>query len=163
MALGTCCWWSFAGRINLPASSTESGRQVVDLFKDAAPAQIWGMFAVCMSFAGGMGLIALGVGLQHDLSRTGRAAKWITGLIAAFFWAYLGFAVFSFPGAGRIVAAGVMAVGWSALYLLAGASAEQLRKSPPIRRDSSWTRRDEDDLRKTSSPRPPNEMNPSGR
>lgn len=155
MSVCACCWWSFAGRTGEEARPTESNRAVVDLFKDATAAQWWGMIAVCASLVGGMALIALGIGLQHDISPRGRVAKWVTGLFAAYFLAYLCATVFSFPVAGRIVTVGVMTSVWSAMFLLAGASADQLGRLQPIRRDSKWSRRDEDDLRNDSLPRPP--------
>lgn len=115
------------------------------------------LIAICTSLVGGMALIALGIGLQNDLFRSGRAPVWVCCGIALFFWVYLGFAAIKFPGAGRIVTGGLMALGWTALFLLAGASAEELKRSGPPKRESSWTSRDEDDLRKASSLPPPDE------
>ncbi|MBI5765537.1 MAG: hypothetical protein HZA51_18665 [Planctomycetes bacterium] len=151
LTLGTCCWWSFAGRVATEARPSEPGRQVVDVMTDASPAQLWGLTAVCASFVGGLVLVAAGIALQHDMSASGRFAKWFTGAVAAFFTAYSVMCIATFPGWGRTPTALVMAGVWIVMFLLAGASAEELRRNPPPKRDSSWTPRDEDDLRKAAS------------
>lgn len=161
LTLGTCCWWSLSGW-TMPAgfiAAARNGRPMV--MSDSGPpiASQFLLVAVCLSLVGGLALIALGIGLQNDLLRSGRLPLWTCGVVAFFFWAYLGLAVAKFPATGRIITAGIMALGWTALFLLAGASREELNRTGPPRRESSWTSRDEDDLRRASSLPPPDEMN----
>lgn len=161
MALSTCCWWSFTGLTQETLRPTDPARQVVDVAKDATQQQGWAMAAVCVLFAGGLWLVALGMGLQYDRWRSGRAAKWSTGLIALYFLAYLGMSVFAWKAsAAGIIVHAVLAVVWIVIFILAGVSAEELRRNPPTPRLSKWTPRDEDDLRKALSPRSPDKTNP---
>lgn len=153
LAMGSCCWWSFGDSLTGGPEliQVQEGRSVNVLDRTPVAAKTWGMIAVCASFAGGLGLTALGLALQHDLARTGRPASWVTGLLAAYFWSYIVVAVTTFPSIARLLVGGAMAMIWTAMFLLAGASGQTLRKSPPPKRDSKWTSRDEDDLRRTSS------------
>ncbi len=161
MAMSTCCWWSFAGLTQEEVRPTEPGRQIVDIAQDAAPPLRWAMAAVCLLFAGGLGLVALGMGLQSDRLQSGRAPKWTTGAAALFFLSYLGMSIFAWtPSGARISTVAILAAVWIVLFLLAGVSAEELRKYPPTPRSNSWTARDEDDLRKALSPRPRDKTNP---
>ncbi len=161
IALSTCCWWSFTGLSQEALRPTEPGRQVVEVAKDAAPHLRWALAAVCILFVGGLWLVALGMGLQNDRLRSGRPAIWTTGLAALFFLSYLGMSLFAWTASvTRIVAVTVLAAGWIVLFLLAGVCAEELRQNPPISHPSTWTPRDEDDLRKALSPRSPDKTNP---
>ena len=158
LTLSTCCWsWWSDDKVR----STEEGRAVPKLIRDARPDQIWGMAGKVLSFVAGMALIAIGLGLQNERLRAGRAAMWLTGAVAVFFWCYLGFAAFQFPSAGRIVAVAVLAVFWSLCFLLSGASADELKRfPPPTATESTWTSRDEDDLRTAISLRSRDRRNP---
>jgi len=154
LAVGACCWWSFAGRIE----GAIDVRKVIDTSPQVAalsePATLWHMAAVVLTFVGGMVLAVLGLGLQHDRPRSGPVAKWVTGLMALFYGSYFVWALFH-PGAGRAVVAGIMAGVWIVAFLLAGVSCEQLRRHPPRPEEvaSTWTPDDEDDLRRAASPR----------
>jgi hypothetical protein len=109
MSLCTCCWWSFTGLTQQELRPSEPNRQVVEVAKDATPQLRWAMVAVCLLFAGGLWLTALGMGLQNDRFRTGRAAKWTTGPVALFFLVYLGMSVFSWKASAiRIAATAVL-------------------------------------------------------
>lgn len=155
LALGACCWWSFAGRIQDEVRPIDEARQVVQIRKDAAPHQYWAMAGVVLSFVGGLGLAVLGLGLQHDRPVSATCAKWTTLAMTLFFWAYFLMAIFILPGAvTRILLPGMMAVVWTILFLLAGVSHQQMRSYPPDPRSSqsAWTPRDEDDLRRGPSP-----------
>lgn len=161
MAISTCCWWSFTGLTQDELRPTEAGRQVVEVAKDSAPTQRWALAAVCVLFIGGLWLVALGMGLQNDRLRSGRPAKWTTGLATLFFVAYLEMSAFVWPASvARSVTTGVLAAIWGILFVLGGVSAEVLRRNPPTPRPSTWTPRDEDDLRKGLSPRSPDRTNP---
>ncbi|MEK6643980.1 MAG: hypothetical protein AABZ08_08725 [Planctomycetota bacterium] len=159
LTLGTCCWWSMVGRVGSDMRSMQSNGLITSL-PDATAEQLWGMAAVCITFVGGLLLVAVGIALQHDMSASGRFAKWSCGSIAAFFGVYAVLCVGYFPGWGRTPTVVVMTVIWTVLFLLAGASVEELRRNPPPKRDSSWTPRDEDDLRKAASPRRRDETTP---
>lgn len=163
LSLGACCYWSFSGRVQEEARPTEGGSSIVQLTRDAAPEQIWAMGAVVLLFVGGLAIAALGLGLQHDRPAAAKWAKWTTLIIAIYFWAYLAMAIFMLPGAvARIVLPAIMALVWTVLFLLGGVSAEEMRKNPPDPKSSQsqWTERDEDDLRKASSPRSRDRTNP---
>ncbi|MCB9858347.1 MAG: hypothetical protein H6818_21905 [Phycisphaerales bacterium] len=163
LTISTCCvwpaayWWQGA----LSTESTWVVQGVV--FSGETPiatAELWGMLGIVASFCGGMLLLVIGLGLQHDRMRTGRAALAVTGLVAAFFLAYLGMCIWSFPAAMRIVIVATMAVIWIVLFLLAGVSADELRKHPPTPSERGWTSIDEDDLRTISSHRSRDRKNP---
>lgn len=163
LALGACCWWSFAGRIQDEVRPVDEDRQVVQISKDAAPHQYWAMAGVVLNFVGGLGLAVLGLGMQHDRPASVRCAKWATLTMMAFFWAYLAMAIFFLPGAvTRILLPGIMAVVWTILFLLAGVSHQQMQQHPPDPKSSpsAWTPRDEDDLRKGLSPRSRDKTSP---
>ena len=149
--ISMCCWW--------PANCWQDKLPVTDLSSVSqgsiysAPAeQLWAMAAVTSNFVGGLLIIGLGFGLQQDRLRTAKLPMLLTGVVAILFWTYLGFAIFSFPSVGRIVASALGAMAWTVLFLLAGVSNDQLRKNPPTRSEQSWTSRDEDDFRKSLSP-----------
>ncbi|HUN82626.1 MAG TPA: hypothetical protein VMV81_14065 [Phycisphaerae bacterium] len=160
LALGTCCWWSFADHGGPELIQMQGARRVNVLDETPPAARTWAMLATCVSLIGGLALTALGIGFQHELSRSGRPAKWTTGAIAAFFAAYLIMAAMGFPAWGRIITATGMLALWTVMFLLAGVSAETLRAHPPPSRNSSWSSRDEDDLRSTSSHQRPGGTNP---
>src|ERR1043166_3894762 len=155
LTMGTCCWWSFADRDG-PELIQMKGAKPVNVF-DATPpaAKTWRMFATCGSLVGGLAITAAGIGFQHDLTRSGRPAIWITGALAIFFIAYVVTAAICFPAWGRLITASAFGALWTVMFLLAGVSAETLRASPPPKRDSAWSLRDEDDLRRASSHLPP--------
>lgn len=165
LALAACCWWPITSWTEDELPTRSEGRLVVpDIGSDASPAQIWAMIALPASFLAGLGLAVVGLGLYLDRLRTGRAALALTGLLAVFFWCYLGFAIFQFPAAGRIIVAALGALLWTAGFLLAGAAADELKRCPPPRRsEPAWTSRDEDALRRALSPRSPGRTSPSGR
>lgn len=161
LTISTCCLWSLASWWQDELRSVEIGRIVPELTKDATPAQAWAMVAVVLTFVAGMGLLVVGLGLQHDRRGAGRSAVWLSALVALFFWCYLGFAIFQFPAVGRVLIVGIMAVLWTICFLLAGASAEQLKKFPPPKQsEPAWTSHDEDDLRRELSPHSQDKTNP---
>ncbi|MCZ6817185.1 MAG: hypothetical protein O7F76_10905, partial [Planctomycetota bacterium] len=90
---------------------------------------------------------AVGIAMQHERPKSGRTAMGLSGATGSFFAAYLVFSVLN-PAVGRLAVAGVMTLVWITLFLLAGHSAEQLKRFPPSA-DMPWSRRDEDDLQKT--------------
>jgi len=162
LMLGSCCFWSFSGRVQDEAKPTEAGRVVVEAAKDFAPQQYWAMGAVVLLFAGGLAIAALGLGLQHERPASASWAKWTTLALAIYFWAYLWMATLVWERAtARIALAAIMALAWTVLFLLAGSSVAEMRKNPPDPKSfqSQWTARDEDELRKASSPRSPDKTN----
>lgn len=162
LMLGSCCFWSFSGRVQEEARPTEAGRMVVEVAKDFTPQQFWALGAVVLLFAGGLAIAVLGLGLQHERPSSASWAKWTTFAMAIYFWAYLCMATIVWEWAtARIALAAVMALAWTVLFLLAGASVAEMRKNPPDPRSSQsqWTAHDEDDLRKASSPRSPDKTN----
>jgi hypothetical protein len=160
--LGTCCWWSFAGRLQDEIQAIDGHElRTVDVLRDASASSLWTMAGVCVTFVGGLALASIGIGLQHGREGCGRASKWLTGLIAAFFWSFSVAAIV--PDArswGQIAIAAFMAIAWTGAFLLAGAAAEEIKQEPITKPDSSWTAADEDDLRKSLSLRPRDKTNP---
>lgn len=152
-----CCWWPancWQDPVH-PAVSTATSAAAYDPpnpLRDAAPEALWAMASVALAFIGGLCLLVVGFGLQQDRLRSGRSAMVLTGLLAAFYWSYLGFAIVQFPSTGRIIVSALFAAAWTVCFLLAGASSEQLRAHPPTRSEQSWTSRDEDAFRKSLSP-----------
>lgn len=130
MMLTTCCWWPVTSCTQQSVHPTETARLIPEIRRDAPPEQIWAMLGVTLSFLAGMGLAVVGLGLQQERPRAGRAAVFLTALAGLFFWCYLGFAVFRFPAIGRIAVVAVMACFWTLCLLLAGASAEALKRRP---------------------------------
>ncbi|RIK69356.1 MAG: hypothetical protein DCC65_01030 [Planctomycetota bacterium] len=150
LALGACCWWSFSGRIHdevaIEAAAAPAWR---------SPAH-WAMGGVTLTFLGGLAIAALGIGMQNDRPPSAVWARRVTLALAVFFWAYLVAALLLLPGSlGRIVTPGMMAILWTVLHLLAGVSHEEMKRNPPDPKSlqSTWTARDEDELRKRLSPR----------
>jgi hypothetical protein len=161
LALGTCCWWPITSCTEERLRATDAGRIIPDIFRDATPDQMWATLAVALSFVSGLALVTVGLGLQHERRAAARAAIGLTALAGLFYWCYLGFAIFMFPAFARIVIASVMAVVWTGCFLLAGASAGELKRHPPPKKsERGWTSRDEDDLRKAISPHSRDKTNP---
>lgn len=163
LVFGSCCFWSFSGRVQDEARPSEVGRTIVNLTQDAQPQQLWSMGAVVLIFSGGLTISALGMGLQHDRPAATKWAKWTTLGIAIYFWAFLVMSIFALPTSiANIAISGLMALVWTVLFLLAGVSVDEMRKFPPDPKSSQsqWTSRDEDDLRRASSRHSRDRMNP---
>lgn len=151
LALGSCCWWSLSGRFQEEVRPGDKPPASVDPLADAPAHLVWTMLGTTATFAGGLALAALGLGLQHLRPASGAWAKRLTLAVALFFWVYFIAAVSVLPATVMgIIVPGLMALTWTALFLLAGASVETLRRHPPTVKpsESQWTARDEDDLRK---------------
>ncbi len=157
LAIGSCCWWSISGWVQDEIPTRVEGQLVVpNINTEAASDQIWAMIAVPFSFVSALGLLVIGLGLHQDRLKTGRGPLLLTAIAALYFWTYLGFAIVQFPATGRITLVAIMALIWTACALLAGVSAEELKRVPPLKRsETAWTSRDEDDLRNALSPRSP--------
>ena len=157
LAIGSCCWWSISGWVQDEIPTRVEGQLVVpNINTEAASDQIWAMIAVPFSFVSALGLLVIGLGLHQDRLKTGRGPLLLTAIAALYFWTYLGFAIVQFPATGRITLVAIMALIWTACALLAGVSAEELKRAPPLKRsETAWTSRDEDDLRNALSPRSP--------
>lgn len=123
----------------------------------AEPGPTWSMITVWVTFVGGLALTGVGIGIQHGRPRSGRYGVAVT-LPATLF--YLANVLEAIVGGdiGRILIAVALAILWAMLFLLAGHSAEVLRRHPAPE-ESSWTRADEDALRKSASRRPPDKTN----
>ncbi|HWL91924.1 MAG TPA: hypothetical protein VNT79_00165 [Phycisphaerae bacterium] len=161
LAMAMCCWWpSNCWQDQIRPATTAAATEPPQPLRDAAPHEVWAMVAVTASFVGGLSLLVIGFGLQQDRLRSGIVPMLVTGAITAFFWLYLGFAIFQFPAVGRIIVSALMALAWTICFLLAGVCNEQLRANPPTRSERSWTSRDEDDFRKSLSPDSPDKTNP---
>ncbi len=83
------------------------------------------------SFAGGIGLLGAGIGLQGDRPNSGRIAMWITGLLALTWWATAVAHLLLTKSIPGTITAVVLAAGCTFLFLLAGNSARVLRENPP--------------------------------
>lgn len=155
LILSICCGWGFAGSVVGPRPPA-----VVDDdpgAADSATARKWASGAVWINVAGGLGALAAGIGLHHERRRSGLLGMATAGASTAYFGCYLVYGILN-PAAGRLVVAGVLFLVWGVLFLLAGHSAEILKRHPPPP-DRPWTSRDEDDLRRRASLRRPDRTN----
>ena len=161
LAFSTCCWWSFTGlyqdEVRAPKGNESA---MVELSRDMKPEQKWALAAICVSLIGGLGLTAVGIGLQHDRIARGIWVMGPTGAATLFYAAYTAAAWWQFPGRGRILVGGTLTFVWLIMFLMGGTSAEQLRRSPPVTTPETLTSRDVDDLRRAVSPRRQDKMNP---
>ena len=159
LSIVMCCWWPSNCWQDPIATTRPSDIDRASMW--SAPAEdLWAMASVVLAFAGGLGLIVMGFGLQQDRLRTARAPMALTAVVGLFYWLYLGFSIFAFPAVGRILVSAIFALVWTACFLLAGVSNDQLRAHPPTRSEQSWTSRDEDDFRNTLSPGSRDKTNP---
>jgi hypothetical protein len=158
-ALTTCCLWP-AAHWWQDYSKSESGAVLVDPLRDSTMAQRWAMVGVAVSFLGGLLLVVLGLGLQHDRLRTGRWPMLLTAFAAVFYWAYFGSCVASFPTAWTIGLTAALSIIWTGLFILSGVSADELKRHPPTPSERGWTSIDADDLQKLTSPRRRDKTNP---
>jgi len=168
LSIGTCCWGfsaSIGGFLGVAgdtlASPTSQEAGAIARSALSSPAHvIWFTAAVWASFVGGLGAAATGLAMQHERRSSGRNAMIVSGIMTAVFLAYTGFAVFWQPALVRGLVAGAMLALWLAMFLLAGHSAELLKRFPPPATDSQWTQSDEDALRKSASHRRRDRTNP---
>ena len=168
LSIGTCCWGfsaSVGGFLGVAGDSLGSptSQEAASVARTAlsGPAHvIWFTVAVWASFAGGLGAAATGLAMQHERRTSGRNAMIVSGVMTAIFLAYSVFVIFWQPALMRGLGAGAMAALWLAMFLLAGHSAELLRRFPPPVTDSQWTQSDEDALRRSASHRRRDKTNP---
>jgi hypothetical protein len=131
LTLGTCCWWSFAGLTQQQLRPASQPASLGDIVSAANALQIWSMSAVCLSFAGGLALAALGLGLQAEKRRSGTIAAWTAGAGATFWFAYFGFALTHAAGVGRLIWIVLMLLVWGLCAVLSVISADELKRNPP--------------------------------
>lgn len=131
LALGTCCWWSFAGLTDERIRPTSQPDSLRDIVRASDGSRLWSMSAVCVSFVGGLALAALGLGLQAEKRRSGAAASAVAGMGALFWFAYFGYALTYGAGIGSLVWSLLMLVAWGLCAVLAVISADELRRNPP--------------------------------
>lgn len=161
LALGTGCWGFVYIFLEVPVTPAEPGRPLVVVTVDSPAERLWGMAAFWLTFAAGLASAAVGLGIQSDRAAAARAGMVLSGAAGLFFAVYLVAAIVYFPGIVRIAIGAVMAAAWTVMFLLDGHSAELLRRHGPVTAaDSEWTPGDEDDLRRSASPRPPDRTSP---
>jgi hypothetical protein len=133
LALGTCCWWTFAG-LGAPAEPVDASavpRTFAEQWRAADASRLWGMFAVCVSLVGGLALAALGLGLQAEKRRSGTAATWVSTVGALFWFVYFAYALTHGAGVGRLAWCVLMFVAWGLCAVLSIISADELKRHPP--------------------------------
>ena len=149
LAFSTCCvwpaayWWQDAADVRAVTAETVEAVSSTE--------NVLTTIGVALSFLGGMGLIVVGLGLQQDRFRTGRWALFVTTVPMVYQWTYFVLSIMQFPTVGRVVVGGTLALMWTAMFVLAGVSADELRKDPPTPSELGWTSIDEDDLQKVLS------------
>jgi FtsH-binding integral membrane protein len=82
------------------------------------------------SFAGGLGLLGAGIGLQGDRPRSGKIAMAVTATLALIFAATAAVHLFITHSLAPAITAAVFAAAMTLLFLLAGNSARVLRENP---------------------------------
>jgi len=158
--IGTCCWGftaSIGGFLGVGADSLSAPVTSAPTTSPAVSGSAhvaWFTAAVWSTFVGGLAAAAVGLAMQHERRKSGRNGMIVSGIMSTIFLAYLVFSVAVQPSAGRAIGAGVLLAVWVAMFLLAGHSAELLRRFPPTTTDSEWTQFDEDAWRKSVSHRP---------
>lgn len=168
LSIGTCCWGfsaSIGGFLGVAGDTlaTPTSQQAESIARStlSGPAHvIWFTAAVWASFVGGLGAAATGLAMQHERRTSGRNGMIVSGIMTVVFLAYAGFSIFWQPALARGLIAGAMLALWLAMFLLAGHSAELLKRFPPPATDSQWTQSDEDALRKSASHRRRDRTNP---
>lgn len=149
LAFSTCCvwpaayWWQDEAELRrVDAAEIEAVTNIENVLTS---------IGVALTFLAGMGLIAVGLGLQQDRFRTGRWALLVTSVPMLFQWYYFAMSILDSPTTARIVVGGTLALLWTVLFVLAGVSADELKKQPPTMSELGWTSIDEDDLQKVLS------------
>lgn len=131
LALGTCCWWSFAGLTDERIRPTSQPDSLGDIVRAADGSRLWSMSAVCVSFVGGLALAALGLGLQAEKRRSGAAASAVAGAGTVFWFVYFGYALTHGAGVGRLLWSVLMFIAWGLCAVLSVISADELKRNPP--------------------------------
>lgn len=158
LLVSSCCWGLIDVFVEQPIKPKDPQREVVKVLVDSESYQLWSMAALCVTIVAGLAATAVGISMQHERPKSARLGMVLSGALTLFFASYLFYSVIN-PALGRIAVAGVMALTWAMLFLLAGHSAEQLKRFPPSA-EAPWTARDEDDLRRAEAPRPPDRTTP---
>ncbi len=131
LALGTCCWWSFAGLTDERIRPTSQPESFGDIVRAADGSRLWSMSAVCVSFVGGLALAVLGLGLQAEKRRSGAAALAVAGAGTVFWFVYFGYALTHGAGVGRLLWSVLMFIAWGLCAVLSVISADELKRHPP--------------------------------
>lgn len=127
--LGGCCLWSVSGCFQQQAPLRATS--FAEFAGSADRVQIIEMIDMVVTFAGGLGLLAAGIGLQGEAPKSGRWALIVSGVLAATWIGSVPAFVLAGAGVGRIIMAVVLAVVTTILFLLAGNSARLLKLHPP--------------------------------
>ncbi len=129
LACSTCCLWSISGwtqgKLHQPVDGPSDYLRLETLPWTVA------MLSTVLSFAGGLGRVAGGLGLQGERPSSGRWALGISGLLAAVWWLRLAVDLWWWAGWGRLLVNACLAVAAVLLFLLAGNCARLLRLHPP--------------------------------
>lgn len=129
MLLGSCCFWSFSGRVLEPVEVPTE--QWTDHFRgERLPAALLTL-GVVTTFVGGIALTAAGVGLQGEIRGSGRAAMAVSVLMAVIYLAAGVMLIAKTSHRGSALVPIVFGLVTSVLFLLAGHSASVLRRFPP--------------------------------
>jgi hypothetical protein len=126
---GSCCLWSFSGRLVEPASAPAT-RWADYLAGDRLPAAIL-TINVATTLVGGLGLLAVGIGLHGERRGSGAAACIVTGSMSLIHGASCVALTIRAGAALAGVTAGILALFGLVLFMLSLHSAALLRRYPP--------------------------------
>ncbi len=127
--LAAAAYWFLSGRLQNDASVPIE--RFADYWAEPNRALTLDTINVLASFCGGLAMAALGIGLQGEQRGSGRAALFVTGVLALIHLAAtVGYWAVGPHWFGMLVSI-TLAAAATVMFLLAGHSAGQLRRHPP--------------------------------
>ena len=129
LLLGAFCFWPFSSRFVTPAEAPPQ-RWTEYLLGDRAAAALF-TIGLATTFIGGIGLVAVGVGLQGERRSSGRAAMAVTAAMAASYWVSGGLLIVKTGSWLHALTATAFATLATLLLVSAAHCAAVLRRFPP--------------------------------
>ncbi len=128
-SLGACCFWAFSTHLVEPADQPAS-RWTEYLSGDRLPAAVL-TIGVVTTLVGGIGLVAVGVGLHGERRGSGRTAVALTAVMAAIYWGAGILLIIKTASWSYSLAPALFALATTGLFTLAVHSAAVLSRFPP--------------------------------
>ncbi len=128
LLFGGCCLWSISGHLVTPDATPPD--TWLGYFSSRTSAVAWTM-GVTTSFVGGLGLAAIGVGLQGERASSGKLSVIATAILTIMFAIVACLLGIEESRWGAAIVPMVLAVGMFVLFLLSLRSSHILRRFPP--------------------------------